>query len=67
MKDLTKQEAERWVEQELAKATDSAKITYRLDTEERMIAFAKQMKDPLPNSLWAHEELHRRLTLRQGF
>jgi len=62
MKDFTRAQAERWVEQELAKVTRE-NFQSRLASERRMIEFtAPPPFPPMPNSKWAHEELARRIT-----
>ena len=66
IRDFTKAQAKRWVEQEFNKyrGKDAEAIRERIRSEEAVEAFyAKQpgFKPSLPNSTWAHEELLRQL------
>jgi hypothetical protein len=62
LKDMTKLQAKRWVEQEAAKHTDAADIAERIKVELTLIE--KGDRFDLPNSFEAHAALVRKLQLK---
>lgn len=62
LKDFTKAEAQAWVAQELAKATDIQAVKRRLADEQDMLDMANDFG--LPNSFNAHKDLHGKLAER---